>query len=309
MRDSSLTIVYVDVDGVLNVGIREPGSCPLLLVKDNCDFAVNAKDDIQKFDEDGQSVERLLAVMSSNPHLLDGDTYSRLICDSEDHISGVLVERLAEILRSVRGRRSVVLSSTWRHPRFAQKVARLEQRLSQLLGEDFVFDARTDWAHEASASQRLWGLGKHLTRTCCRLERVEEVKVVVLDDFNMTPLNGWACRGQAMWSPADIESLLRSCGRRSAPGLRVDVKMVHCYAELVSASGLQVQVGSGLSTAAVCEVLNFLAPSTARPQTVSFADFASLMPAIAPVLMGKGCGENPCDVGGIARKQKCVIAL
>mmetsp|Transcript_119612 Transcript_119612/g.334992 ORF Transcript_119612/g.334992 Transcript_119612/m.334992 type:complete len:289 (-) Transcript_119612:333-1199(-) len=257
------TIIYVDVDGVLNVSIHEPGMSPLLLDEGNCDFA-SGVEDLGALGQQRESVERLVSVMR---HSVGTEAYRDLACASDRHCVDTLVARLAEIIRGAGPQRLVVLASAWRLPKYAMLVKELEANISKQLGERFSFDARTPLADDKTAAQRLRCIGEHLRSTACGPGRVGALKVVVVDDFGATPLDGWMCQGSRMSSVADVEAYLRDCVRLYAPRLDVRAKMVHCYAEWATPSGLRVQIGAGLTREAVRETSAFLASMAPTPVT------------------------------------------
>jgi len=125
------------------------------------------------------------------------------------------------------------------------------------LGRPFAFDATTKQANERNASDRLQCIGDYIHNLCSGRADCSPLKVLVLDDFFCSPLNGWLCGGRSIRSAGAVERYLRDC----APGQAVEltVKFVHTYDEWRTQSGLRVQVGSGLTQASYHEACEFLA--------------------------------------------------
>lgn len=264
------TFIFVDVDGVLNVGIRDHGRAPLLLNEENCDVAAGIEDLDTLVGDERECIEKVLAVMRHSVGKSDVEVYKKLACSSRLQCSGLLVARLADIIRAGGDRCSVVLSSNWRRPKYTKKVSKLEDALSVYLGRAFKFDAATAQAEEATASDRLSCIGAHLARVCDDAERTGPIKVLVLDDFFITPLNGWACQGNRMTETAHVESYLRGCCKKVTD---VAIKLVHCYEEWATPSGLHIQVGSGLTSEQLRASQDFLGGpvAAARPPPTPMA--------------------------------------
>mmetsp|Transcript_44172 Transcript_44172/g.127560 ORF Transcript_44172/g.127560 Transcript_44172/m.127560 type:complete len:310 (-) Transcript_44172:140-1069(-) len=251
------TLVYVDVDGVLNVGIRDLDAASLALNERNCRTALRlagsgANAEVQ------DSVRRLMSVMRHGLESANNGSYEDLLPTGQHHCPQLLLVRFARILRLVGHPRCVVLSSNWRHPTHASKVAALENDISAVLGEPFAFDTSTALGQESSADQRLACIAEHLAGECERRGRGGSLKVIVLDDFGMTPFDGWTCHGVPMHSPSDMEVYLRSRAWMAAPNLNVSVRLVHCFVEWHEQNDLLVQVGCGLTEADVLLVKDFV---------------------------------------------------
>ena len=54
---------------------------------------------------------------------------------------------------------AVVLASNWRKDHYASKVQRLQEEISEHLGRQFAFDAKTPIQHDVSPSDRLRVIG------------------------------------------------------------------------------------------------------------------------------------------------------
>jgi len=254
MASPTSTVIYLDIDGVLNVGIRDRGTAPLLLNDTNQRMARDVADPSSLPRQERECVERVNSVASKSIGKADNGTYSSFACRGAEQVAGPLVARLAEIIQAA-GDPCVVLASNWRKPKYQSKVRRLEEGISKQLGYDFTFGGATGQVNEKDAVDRLRCIGEHLNAFCSELEPSTALRVVVLDDFFVTPLDGWTMEcGSRIASTADVESYLYRCAE--LPG--VNVKMVHCYTDWVTNGGLKVQVGTGLTAACMRVALGFL---------------------------------------------------
>jgi len=269
MPPSFETVIFVDVDGVLNVGVKDGKQGPLMVNETNCRHAEhNAAEVASRSGDHAErgAFEKVLSVMAKtdSPESTD-NTFAELACRGQEHIAVPLLRRLAEIIIGARqqGPTQVVLASNWRRPKYAPRVHCLEQELSKLLGEHFVFDARTRQLEENTAADRLRCIGDFLVSRCAAAVGFgggRLLRAVVLDDLFITPLDGWLC-GEVAGSPrrvlseADIEAYLRS---RVPATASVAVKVIHPYSEWNTESGLRVQVASGLTQQHVQQALTFL---------------------------------------------------
>jgi len=184
-------------------------------------------------------------------------TLAELSCQGDSHVSVPLLRRLAQIIRAARkdGPTEVVLASNWRKPKFCSRVEGLEREISKVLGEHFAFDARTRKGEEKTAGKRLECIGDFFADRCS-VAKVGAFRAVVLDDFFVTPLNGWACdSGLNVSSEADAEAYLKS---RVSSDVDAAALVLHPYQEWETSSGLLVQIGSGLSQEHVKQALDFL---------------------------------------------------
>mmetsp|Transcript_53420 Transcript_53420/g.135512 ORF Transcript_53420/g.135512 Transcript_53420/m.135512 type:complete len:337 (-) Transcript_53420:164-1174(-) len=252
------TLIFVDIDGVLNVGIRDQGQAPLLLSEQNCKCAVDRRGGAGCSAYDKECVERVLSVIQHQVEPCEGaDTFRSLACGRCD-CSRVLLERLAAILTAAGKNRSVVLASNWRKPKYTKKVQALEGEISRLMGCRFAFDARTRLAEEKMAGDRLRCIGdfvqQHVSGRGSGKPR--PLRILVLDDFFVNPMDGtWECGGNRMHSVGDAEKYIRS---RATSAVEMVVKVIHTYQEWSSQSGLRVQVGAGLSDGHRREAVAFL---------------------------------------------------
>ncbi len=104
------TILFVDVDGVLNVGIYDPSDAPILLKSSELSLAreiVNM--DYRGFDS---ATAYKICALAATPTDESGTTFESLA--SHDQLSKVLVGRLSELIQDAGPKCHVVLSSSWR---------------------------------------------------------------------------------------------------------------------------------------------------------------------------------------------------
>jgi len=91
----------------------------------------------------------------------------------------------------------------------------------------------------------LENIGNFLTKWSCSCpERLRDIRVVVLEDFHITPLNGWSCCGERMTSTQDVEKYLR---KRLPSHMDAAVRLIHTYDQWTTNSGIHMRVGSGLT--------------------------------------------------------------
>lgn len=264
------TVIFVDVDGVLNVGARSLDDSPLLVDQWNLRHAAAMRDrsDLPHIDQD--CMERLLSVSEREIGRGEAGRYGKFAC-GQDHVSELLAARLAQIIQKAGPGRHVVLSSNWRRPERANEVRHLEAEVSRHLGGPFTFDARTADAEERSAGDRLRCIGDYLEKLCGSADAQrpspqkalkKALKVLVLDDFFITPLSGWQCDGLSVQSALSVEIYLR--GR--APHVRnLEVKLVHTYDEWLTPKGVQVAIGAGLTQEQLRQAEEFVAGPIAAP--------------------------------------------
>jgi len=262
--DITDTLLFVDVDGVLNVGIRDGARPPLLLDKQSIDSALGLFE-ARAWHPERDSIERLVSVLRRDVGQGEdvGTTFEQFACTTSRQFSEVLIGRFAEMLRAagwaprensadagaVGGRATAVLSSTWRAPQHRIRLKGLEEGISKHLGAEFTFDDKTQSKEDHTAEGRLSSIKLYL-REFCEKRRLDPesnsrpLRVLVLDDFYNRPLNGITLMGQRLRSPECIEKYLTESLPRT---LDVQVKMLHTFMEWTSPSGLSLQVGSGIS--------------------------------------------------------------
>ncbi|CAK0911511.1 unnamed protein product, partial [Prorocentrum cordatum] len=246
------TVIFVDVDGVLNVGAKDNGGTPILLNDSNIRLARTMWTKRENHPE-RQTVETLMAVCQK---MLDGEseTLAKLATQGSSHVSDVLVGRLAEIVSMAGPRAITVLSSTWQAARYKRRLEDLERSLTEWLGRAFSFDATTG-SLEETPSGRLRAMGNCVAELTSRggaaaaAAEAGRLRVLLLEDFFISALRGaWSLDGQAMDSPAAVEEYI---GSRVLPPATARVMLIHTYSEWVIYDGSLLRCGVGLTRADV----------------------------------------------------------
>mmetsp|Transcript_46296 Transcript_46296/g.91767 ORF Transcript_46296/g.91767 Transcript_46296/m.91767 type:complete len:331 (-) Transcript_46296:32-1024(-) len=254
------TVIFLDVDGVLNAGVRDDTNCsPLLLSTQNVKI-------VRKMAERGeleQASKRLLSLLDRKPGHGEG-AVEALAADTNTHISEVFVQRLAQIIKAAGSKESVkvVLSSSWRKTTHRHRVMSLEAEISRHLNYPFSFDDKTALAFEGNAEDRLRLIGDYLSQHYTSYHFNSNtiparLNVLVLDDFFVTPFGGWRCGGMTMDSAEAAERyLLRRLPAQDT--LPSEVRLVHSYDEWFTDQGMRVQVGVGLTQEHLCKAMAFV---------------------------------------------------
>mmetsp|Transcript_81559 Transcript_81559/g.147297 ORF Transcript_81559/g.147297 Transcript_81559/m.147297 type:complete len:332 (-) Transcript_81559:163-1158(-) len=270
------TFIFVDVDGVLNCGVRDDRGAPILLMEENIEMARKLTR-VNYTGVDSKCVETIQEV--ANRQIGHGEqeevTYETLATEGRSFdLSEVLVSRLAKLIDAAGSRTQVILSSSWRQPRQRPRRMRLEERLSAHLKRVFQFDSTTPLdAEESCPADRLRVVGDYLGDICtARGPQAPPLRVLVLEDFFVNPLNGWKCGGAVIDSVAAAEQYLHSIAQPKS-SQRLEVKLVHTYEEWLSPTGAHIQIGCGLLEQPCIEAFDFLtAPARAPhvgPRTAS----------------------------------------
>lgn len=248
------TLIFVDVDGVLNVGIKDddPKSQALSLSLENLTHCYETQH--RATDPASLAImDKLLSASRLNLESLGEEyaTYEELLScnDALDlDVMLVFVQRLAMIIRAAGPRRLVVLCSSWRRPQHGEKIQKLEKLISNMLGEPFAFDERTPLKEDQGATGRLRGIHSfiqaHVAARGTSQQQVGPLRLLVLEDFHITPFDGWRCDGKIVSSVQDAESYLKSAVPEQVPSR---VRIVYPYAEWRTDSGRLVQAGTGLT--------------------------------------------------------------
>mmetsp|Transcript_74487 Transcript_74487/g.177374 ORF Transcript_74487/g.177374 Transcript_74487/m.177374 type:complete len:327 (+) Transcript_74487:104-1084(+) len=256
------TLIFLDVDGVLNIGIRDGTKPPLELSAASVTKAKTLWPQRAKTDPGVRScIERIVEANNHELGFGEDATYGKFLSSSTTRVSDVLVERLANIIRAAGGpneRRQVVLASTWRHPRHSGLAKQLEQAVSHHLGRQFTFDARTSLWADDHAEGRLRAIGNFVEEYSNNHGPLTRLRVVVLDDFCVTPLQGWWMDGVEVNSVAAAEAYLQA---RIKDCTYSQVKVVHTYEEWTCPNGMKMQVGAGLKMEHFAAAIRFLEES------------------------------------------------
>jgi len=185
-------------------------------------------------------------------------TFEKYLTQSGLKINEHLVKRFADLLELAGDNRTVtvVLSSIWRNPEHAELAAQLEQELSRCLGKPFAFHARTALGDDRDPAERLKKIGDYVAaHSRASQQPSQNLLVLVLDDFHVTPLEGWSCDGDDMCSEEAVETYVKHRALRPED---VSVKLIHTYDEWATVKGLRVQVSTGLTMKHFCQASTFL---------------------------------------------------
>eukprot|EP00929_Paragymnodinium_shiwhaense_P103087 TRINITY_DN66371_c0_g1_i2.p1 TRINITY_DN66371_c0_g1~~TRINITY_DN66371_c0_g1_i2.p1 ORF type:complete len:421 (+),score=67.63 TRINITY_DN66371_c0_g1_i2:65-1264(+) len=244
------TIIFVDVDGVVNIGAADNRGLPFLLNEDNLQIAAQLRAAGAK--TKGDCVERLLVCSQSLIGHGEEGSFSKFACPDKTDLSDVLV----------------------RKPKHKERVRKLESDLSRSLGRPFCFDAATDLVDERTAADRLETIGSFLQKS----DQTNLKRVLLLEDFFITPCSGWFCGNRHVNCVEDAEDYIRSRARNAQSDLKV--KLVHTYAEAVSASGVVVGIGAGLVGRYLRQALSFVDAEAQRTAEEARAAALEQLPAM-----------------------------
>lgn len=257
------TILFVDVDGVLNVGIYDPFDAPILLKSSELSMAREiVAMDYRGFDSATAYKICALAATPADPE--STATFEALA--SHDQLSKVLVGRLSELIQEAGPKCHMVLSSSWRKKQHLKRRQRLELDLSEALGRYFTFHDVTQLTPELHAGDRLQAIRSYLQDFAgANLCGAGELKVIVVDDFFLSPLSyadpfritgAPGVPGGELHTLEEVEDyLLQPLGEM---GIEASAKVLHCYRKVVTTNGLVLQVGMGLSNGLLKDAKEFL---------------------------------------------------
>lgn len=270
------TLIFVDVDGVLNVKIGDPGHAPLSLNSLNVERAEAAWAERYSCQpREQQCIERVVATCAREIGNGEAGTYKKLTSSPATGLSGLLVGRLAQIIRAAGKGAQVVLSSRWRLPKYARRVKVLENAIGCHLGKPFMFHARTPLCEDQSAAARLLCIGEFAAAHCRKRDGSSaRLRMVILDDFHMTALGTWSMNGHRMDSAKDVEEYLLSCIPQSAAA---GAKLIHTFDEWMEPGGLAVRIATGLTEDDVGQALSFLGCPRRSPPPAPLVPLGSLL--------------------------------
>jgi len=282
------TLIFVDIDGVLNIAIRDPKGAPLLLSEDNAERALAMWSERGSLQQDQRTaVERIVATCSRQEGPFEDATYSKLLCAPNTALSDLLVGRLARLIEAAGRQCKVVLSSTWRLPRHSKRAHQAEAILSRHLGRHFAFDARTAIWDDNTPELRLECIADFAAEHCEKAPWVKRLRMLVLEDFHTTPFGTWHCRRQEMGSADAVEQYLRS---RVPARIDASVRLIHTYDEWTTDGGLSMKIGCGLTRQHCDRALGFLEAFSSSGNGGVFKQ-----PVIDQNIDGKGVADECMD--------------
>lgn len=250
------TLIFVDCDGVFNVGIRDtPGQSPILLCDANLARCEKGAATSSPSSNCGSAAHIIACAAAHDIGHGDDGTYSKFATASgSSDICPLFAKRMADIIRHAGPNYVMVLSSSWRKACHQARVIALEAALSKFSGQSIKFGSRTRPGGD-EPEKRLEIIGDFVREySTNRNNPAAPLRVLVLDDFAATHPRSWSF-SERIWSKESVEECLRE--RSAQPNLTY-VKLVHTYDEWTTDFGVQVQIGSGLTEAKVCEAECFL---------------------------------------------------
>mmetsp|Transcript_131853 Transcript_131853/g.256874 ORF Transcript_131853/g.256874 Transcript_131853/m.256874 type:complete len:305 (-) Transcript_131853:49-963(-) len=243
------TLIFLDVDGVLNVGVYDQGNAPVAFNADNLQLAE------QLAGRGHPLADRLRAVASREIEHGKDITYKSLVA-TEGDLSDTLVERLAWLIQSAGTMCQVVLSSSWRRPQHARRAAFLESRISKQLGKPFTFDDRTVIREERTAMDRLKCLGDYVETFCKKRDsNAGKLRLLVLEDFCISALSGLSSNEGPIDSCEDAERYLL---RKAGDDTTASVRIIHTFESWKTEQGMRVAIGCGITMEHFSRALKFL---------------------------------------------------
>lgn len=245
------TLIFLDVDGVLNVGIRDPGNAPFSFNETNISMAQK----IVKGDTQSDIADMLIAVMRMQSCDGTSSTFGDFLSRNDLDVCDIFIHRFVKIIRAAGDGRRVICSSSWRRPKFAGRLSQLQQIISAYMGEPFEFDDRTMLENEHGGQDRLRLIGDYIATYCKTKIAYTKLRVVVLDDFFYAPIQGWTCGGAVVDSLQSAQSYLEGRALQTA---EIEARIIHTYTSSLLPSGVEVQVGTGLSLRHLGGALGFL---------------------------------------------------
>jgi hypothetical protein len=248
-------LIFVDVDGVLNIGARDAGHPPLVFSDTNMQRSRGLLESGVDLGDRLGSVNTLIAVCEKEVEFDEKSTYGEFTAEGRSSLCKAFVQRLARIIAAAgdRGKRTVVLSSSWRNPQYEKSVRMLEKEISRALGHTFTFDAKTPLGNDKGLEGRVGTIGEFLDnfRTGSEFATAKRLRLLVLDDF---------CINKVANVPAVEQRLCQRLTEGSPAGKAPDVEacLVHTYDSWTTADGSHIEIGCGITGSHLCRALRFL---------------------------------------------------
>lgn len=242
------TLIFLDIDGVLNVGINDAENGALLLNDKNLAVITRlAKSPSLATSEMRNNIARVKAVLRAIPS--HGDkTYADFMCEQGFEFSVELTKRFARIVLAAGSNAEVVLSSTWRWPQYEKRVAMLETAVSKFMGRKFRFASSTHLCKERAGVDRLRTIADDMAMLGKQRDVSRPLNVIVLDDFFFTSFdNGEMDIGdtkiRSRWDAA------KYICQRYAPSENANIRctVVHTFTQFHTPDGIEVKLGTGLT--------------------------------------------------------------
>jgi len=245
MAASIDTLIFLDVDGVLNVGVHDGPNVPIAFTSANLQLAVQMEA-ASKTSDIHPVAERVLAVAARKVGHGEDGTYEKLIAHDSNDLSDLLVSRFVKLVQAAGSSCHLVFSSSWRLPRYSKRKQLLETCIAKHMGKPFTFEASTSLRKEQTPMDRLQIIGEYLVDFC--KHRASDaplaLRILVLDDFNSTALCGQECQGVCIDSPEAAECYLADL---IGDDFDVKVKIVYTYDSWTTEQGTPIAIGCGLT--------------------------------------------------------------
>jgi hypothetical protein len=247
------TLIFLDVDGVLNVGVNDGPNDPVAFTSGNLQLACQVAAAAETSDIH-LVAERILAVAARKLEHGENGTYAKLIA-KDDELSDLLVSRFAKLVQAAGSSCHLVFSSTWR--KHTKRKQHLESCIGKHMGKPFTFDASTLLRDEPTPMDRLQIIGEYLVDFCKHRgsDAPLALRILVLEDFCSTALCGQECQGVCIDSPEAAERYLAEL---IGNDFDVKVKCVHTYDSWTTEQGEPIAVGCGLTMEHFAVGLSFL---------------------------------------------------
>jgi len=251
---SSVTLIFVDVDGVLNVGLSDDGG-PLSFDEANLSIARKSR----KGTGNSQIADKLLGTIRMQ-HSSDDrrSTFADFVCRDDLNVCDIFVHRLVKILSAAGDKRRVILSSSWRNSDNALRVKKLQNIIGNYLGDKFEFDDTLPREVERGGEDRLRLIGEYMATYGKNTPSAINMQALVLDDFSYQPIRNFTCGGTAVDSLESAEAYLAAC---PPAAISATVRIIHTYNNLLLPCGEVVDTGAGISKQHLTEALAFLGAS------------------------------------------------
>jgi len=245
MAASVDTLIFLDVDGVLNVGVHDGPNVPISFTSANLQLAVQMAS-AAKTSDIHPVAERVLAVAARKVGHGEDGTYEKLIAHDSNDLSDLLVSRFVKLAQAAGSSCHLVFSSSWRMPKDTKRKQQLETCIAKHMGKPFTFEASTSLRKEQTPMDRLQIIGEYLVDFCkhCASDAPLALRILVLDDFNSTALCGQECQGVCIDSPEAAECYLADL---IGDDFDVKVKIVHTYDSWTTEQGTPIAIGCGLT--------------------------------------------------------------
>jgi len=249
------TLLFVDVDGVLNISIRDGNDAPVTLTAANMELARRriAQGHACMLSRRISEVSATAAEHTDNAQE-NVERYEAFVSTDCDELCCAFVGRLAQLIQAAGPCCRVVLSSMWRLPEHALKRQRLESCISLHMGHSFKFDDCTDLKEDAGILGRLDCIGGYIRSFCANSGVLSsKLRILVLDDFFAIP---WPGVSREDWTAAAERYLLAQAGHASS---RMVLRVVNTSRFWMSTQGdHELQVGCGLISDNFSQASDFL---------------------------------------------------